>query len=89
MGRERKTLAAMGKSAKQKVRRLHKEAVRYAGSLQAGLVAKPSRPTIKSKHKTFFELVENTDKKKKLAFQVGASPQSFVDGQVSNSFDTS
>jgi hypothetical protein len=36
--------------------------------LPEGLVAKPSIP--KLKHRTYFEIMENKDKKKKLEFQV-------------------
>ncbi|KAJ9141876.1 alanine and arginine rich protein [Pleurostoma richardsiae] len=73
MGREKKLGpgAATGAHAKER----HKRAKRvdnneWAAPLPAGLVARPTKPVVKSKHQSYFEIVENKDKKKKLEFQV-------------------
>jgi len=42
----------------------------WGDTLPPGLVAKPVMAQPKSKHRSYFEFVENTDKKKKLEFQV-------------------
>ena len=44
-------------------------------TLPSGLVAKPALAQPKSKHRSYFEFVENTEKKKKLEFSVVKTPQ--------------
>jgi hypothetical protein len=46
----------------------------WDGRLPTGLVAKPIVAQTKSKHRSYFEFVENTNKKKKLEFTVVKSP---------------
>ena len=42
----------------------------WTAPLPAGLKAKPDRPQCSSKHKSWFEFIENKDKKKKLEIEV-------------------
>jgi hypothetical protein len=49
----------------------------FDGRLPTGLVAKPILAQPKSKHRSYFEFVENTEKKKKLEFTV-VNPQSRI-----------
>lgn len=42
----------------------------WTAPLPPGLVAKPDRPQCSSKHKSWFEFIENKDKKKKLEIEV-------------------
>ena len=81
MGREKKpgpaaAAAAAGPGVTAKER--HKRAVRrennndWAAPLPQGLVALPEKHRVKSKHQSYFEIVENSDKKKKLEFQVAS-----------------
>lgn len=49
----------------------------FDGRLPAGLVAKPVLAQPKSKHRSYFEFVENTEKKKKLEFTV-VEPRSWI-----------
>jgi hypothetical protein len=42
----------------------------WSAPLPKGLVAQPAVRRVKSKHHSYFEFVENKDKKKKLEFQV-------------------
>lgn len=46
----------------------------WDGRLPTGLVAKPIVAQPKSKHRSYFEFVENTNKKKKLEFTVVKNP---------------
>lgn len=76
MGREKRPRpadrAGPGVTAKER----HKKTVRHennndwAAPLPQGLVAVPEKQLPKSKHQSYFEIVENRDKKKKLEFQV-------------------
>lgn len=69
MGSSRRSAPAAASSA---AKERHKKAQRmfheHKAPLPAGLVAKPTVP--KLKHKTYFEIMENKDKKKKLEFKV-------------------
>jgi hypothetical protein len=69
MGKDKKSGQA-GVTAKEKHRRAGREAAKIDRSLPlpAGLIAKRAIP--KSKHQSYFEFVENKDKKKKLEFEV-------------------
>lgn len=42
----------------------------WTAPLPPGLVARPEKPRISSGHKSWFELIENKDKKKKLELEV-------------------
>jgi hypothetical protein len=55
-------------AAKVRHKKMHKMLVGANAPLPAGLVAKPTIP--KLKHHTYFEIVENKDKKKKLETKV-------------------
>jgi hypothetical protein len=73
MGREKRSALGMGAGAHAKER--HKRDRRgniidWNAPLPAGLVARPERPRVSSKHKSWFEFVENKDKKKKLEIEV-------------------
>jgi hypothetical protein len=71
MGREKKSGPgpAPGSHAKEKHRRAGR-GLDWSGPAPRGLIAKPELPIIKSKHHSYFEFVENKDKKKKLEFKV-------------------
>ncbi len=72
MGREKRTQHGPGPGGHAKER--HKKDVRdmdWSGPAPAGLKARPDAPNIKSKHHSYYELVENKEKKKKLEFKVG------------------
>ena len=72
MGRERKTAprAGAGRHAKERHKRDRKgNLVDWTAPLPPGLVARPERPQVHSKHKSWFEFVANK-KKKKLEFEV-------------------
>jgi len=44
-----------------------------------GLQARPEVPNVRSKHQSYYEIVENKDKKKKLEYQVGSrTPQALI-----------
>lgn len=45
----------------------------WAAPVPPGLVGRLDAPKVKSKYKSYFEFAENTEKKKKLEFQVGSS----------------
>ncbi|KAK4228479.1 hypothetical protein QBC38DRAFT_414617 [Podospora fimiseda] len=71
--KEKKKRAALGvASAKER----HKKGIKrttghdWKAPIPPGLVAKPDRPRVMSKHKSWFEFIENKDKKKKLEIQV-------------------
>lgn len=74
MGREKKRNgpgAPPGAHAKER----HKKWLRaQTVSNPAVLNARPEVPNLKSKHHSYYEIVENKDKKKKLEFQVRFSP---------------
>ncbi len=73
MGREKKggPSAATGTHAKDRHKRDRKgNIIDWAAPLPPGLVAKPERPQTSSKHKSWFEFIENKEKKKKLEFEV-------------------
>jgi hypothetical protein len=73
MGREKRTLpAALVGGPKEKHRRAQRSQYDPKAPVPNGFVAKPSVPKSTSKYQSYFELVENTDKKKKLEFQVAA-----------------
>ncbi|GAB1313289.1 hypothetical protein MFIFM68171_03499 [Madurella fahalii] len=72
MGREKKNApgAAAGGHAKERHKRDRKgNLIDWTAPLPAGLVARPDRPRVSSKHKSWFEFIENKDKKKKLEFE--------------------
>ncbi len=79
MGRDKKPGpgGAPGGHAKER----HKKNARDVNRANQGLAllkVRPDVPNLKSKHQSYYEIVENTDKKKKLEFQVGRiSPFSF------------
>lgn len=70
MGREkRKAILPAGASgAKERHKRVQRAQFDSSAPIPERLVAKPSVP--KSKHHTYFEFVENKEKKKKLEVQV-------------------
>jgi hypothetical protein len=73
MGREKKggSRPVPGTNAKDRHRRDRRgNPIDWAQPVPAGLVARREPPKLKSSHHTYFELVENTDKKKKLEFEV-------------------
>ncbi|KAK4162273.1 hypothetical protein QBC43DRAFT_80821 [Cladorrhinum sp. PSN259] len=73
MGRkESKKRARLGvASAKERHKKGRKSNGKdWKAPLPMGLVARPDRPRVSSKHKSWFEFVENKDKKKKLEIQI-------------------
>lgn len=69
MAREKRTLpAAVVGGAKERHRRALRSQYDPKAPVPQGLVAKPAIPKIK--HHSYFEFVENKEKKKKLEFQV-------------------
>lgn len=69
MVRERRNLpAALVGGPKERHRRTQKSQYDPTAPMPLGFVAKPAVP--KSKHHSYFEFVENKDKKKKLESQV-------------------
>lgn len=79
MGREKKN--APGVSSGDHAKERHKKARRnnlldWTAPPPPGLVARKDRPQLSSKHKSWFELIENKDKKKKLEFEVPGSARS-------------
>ncbi|KAG6040594.1 hypothetical protein E4U41_007788 [Claviceps citrina] len=70
MGREKRKpiLPAGASGAKERHKRVQRAQFDSLAPIPEGLVAKPSVP--KSKHHTYFEFVENKEKKKKLEVQV-------------------
>jgi hypothetical protein len=60
-----------GQHAKESHKRDRKGVLHdWSGPVPQGLVAKPHIAQRKSKHKSYFEFVENKEKKKKLEYQV-------------------
>lgn len=55
---------------KERHRRIPKAQFDPKAPMPTGFEAKPMMPRSKSKHHSYFEFVENTEKKKKLEFQV-------------------
>jgi hypothetical protein len=75
MGREKKKKPqAIVGGPKERHRRIPKSQFDPKAPMPTGFVAKPAHPQSKSKHHTYFEFVENKNKKKKLEFQVAAGP---------------
>lgn len=73
MGREKKTLPqAVAGGPKERHRRNPKSNYDPKAPMPVGFEAKPMLPKTKSKHHSYLEFVENTNKKKKLEFQVAA-----------------
>ncbi|KAM5374685.1 hypothetical protein ACJZ2D_006463 [Fusarium nematophilum] len=69
MGREKRSLpAAVVGGPKERHRRAQRSQYDPTAPVPQGFVAKPAQP--KTKHHTYFEFVENKDKKKKLEFQI-------------------
>lgn len=73
MGRDKKSGPGPlpGGHAKER----HKRGARdldWSAPMPAGLKARRDVPIVKSKHQSYYEFVENKDKKKKLEFQVGS-----------------
>ncbi|TPX07854.1 uncharacterized protein E0L32_010429 [Thyridium curvatum] len=74
MGREKKAApgAASGSHAKDRHKKKAVADREWSRPLPAGLDPRRAAPQIKSKHQSYFELVENKDKKKKLEFKITA-----------------
>jgi len=81
MGREKRKAgpgAASGRHAKERHKKDRKgNAIDWSAPLPPGLVARPERPRVSSKHKSWFEFMENKDKKKKLEIQVTGETRVF------------
>ncbi|KAL2160044.1 hypothetical protein VTH06DRAFT_1699 [Thermothelomyces fergusii] len=92
MGREKRH--APGPGAGDHAKERHKRDRRgnlidWTAPLPPGLVARPEKPRISSKHKVWYELVPNTDKKeKKLEFKVSERPRSLQPLQGTQKTDT-
>ncbi|KAK0705241.1 hypothetical protein B0H67DRAFT_613675 [Lasiosphaeris hirsuta] len=72
MGREKRggVVVPAGGHAKDRHKRDRKgNIIDWTAPLPPGLVARPDRPQPNSKHKSYFEFIENKDKKKKLELQ--------------------
>ncbi|KAK3989834.1 hypothetical protein QBC44DRAFT_308170 [Cladorrhinum sp. PSN332] len=75
MGRQKEKTRKAGLGVANAKER-HKKGVRrgndldWKAPLPPGLVARPDMPRVSSKHKSWFEFVENKDKKKKLEIQI-------------------
>ncbi|RGP64114.1 hypothetical protein FLONG3_9660 [Fusarium longipes] len=70
MGREKRNLpAAVAGGPKERHRRAQRSQFDHAAPVPTGFVAKPALPKT-TKHHSYFEFVENKDKKKKLEFQI-------------------
>ncbi|KAK3304254.1 uncharacterized protein B0T15DRAFT_234100 [Chaetomium strumarium] len=72
MGRDRRTAPGVGAGdhAKERHKRDRRgNLIDWSAPLPPGLVARPEKPKISSKHKSWFEFIENKDKKKKLEFE--------------------
>lgn len=86
MGREKRNLpAAVAGGPKERHRRAMKSQYDPNAPVPPGFVAKPALP--KSKHHSYFEFVENKEKKKKLEFQVhsnGCSPGFQIHSPISD-----
>lgn len=64
-----------GKSIQKRKKAVSRRNDRWASAAAPlpSLVVRRPAPVISSKHTTYFEIVENTEKKKKLEFQVGGT----------------
>ncbi|KAG5661070.1 hypothetical protein KAF25_002713 [Fusarium avenaceum] len=70
MGREKRNLpAAVAGGPKERHRRAQRSQYDHTAPVPTGFVAKPALPKT-TKHHSYFEFVENKDKKKKLEFQI-------------------
>ncbi|KAK4139825.1 uncharacterized protein C8A04DRAFT_15505 [Dichotomopilus funicola] len=72
MGREKRVApgAGTGDHAKERHKRDRKgNVIDWSAPLPPGLVARPEQPRVSSKHKSWFEFIENKDKKKKLELE--------------------
>lgn len=70
MGREKKGGPGVGSSAKDRHKRDRKgNVIDWTAPLPPGLNARPEKPKLSSKHKSYLEWVENKNKKKKLEFE--------------------
>ncbi|KAJ4134748.1 hypothetical protein NW768_004349 [Fusarium equiseti] len=70
MGREKRNLpAAVAGGPKERHKRAQRSQFDHAAPVPPGFVAKPALPKT-TKHHSYFEFVENKDKKKKLEFQI-------------------
>jgi len=71
MGREKKAggSSAPGNHAKERHRKNGRH-LDWSGPAPAGLQARLEVPKLKSKHESYYEIVDNKDKKKKLEFKV-------------------
>lgn len=67
-GKRKAPSAAGAGGPKERRRRAQRSRLDPLAPVPEGLVAKPAVP--RSKHQTYFEFVENKEKKKKLEFQV-------------------
>jgi len=65
---KRSAPAAASVAAKERHKKAQRMQFDPKAPLPPGLVAKPTVPQLK--HKTYFEIMENKDKKKKLEFKV-------------------
>lgn len=77
MGREKRAApgAGTGDHAKERHKRDRKgNVIDWSAPLPPGLVARPEQPRVSSKHKSWFEFIENKDKKKKLELEVSGGP---------------
>jgi hypothetical protein len=69
MGREKGAAREPGNAGKDRHRRDRRgQLMDWSQPVPAGLVARPEQP--KSKHHSYLEFVQNTEKKKKLEFEV-------------------
>ncbi|OLN95366.1 hypothetical protein CCHL11_04745 [Colletotrichum chlorophyti] len=78
MGREKKTQPGPGATAKDRHKKAGKasKAIDRNAPLPPGLVAmKPANQITKIKHKSYFELIENKDKKEPLVFDITSNKQ--------------
>jgi hypothetical protein len=78
MGREKKAKAGPGATAGSSAKDRHKRdrkgnVIDWTAPLPPGLNARLDKPKPSSKHKSWFEFVENKEKKKKLEFEVMSS----------------
>jgi hypothetical protein len=73
MGREKRNAPGVGTGdhAKERHKRDRKgNLIDWTAPLPPGLVARPEKPLVSTKHKSWFEFIENKEKKKKLEFEV-------------------
>ena len=73
MGKEKKKgqgASRPGTHAKEKFRKTARAVDWSKVAIPTGLQARPEMPSIRSKHQSYYEIVENKDKKKKLEFKV-------------------